>query len=180
MRRFHSVCCHLTFHSWPVGQLSCFLPGLRGSQRESERAITLFSNTSKWRKTGVKLWDGVMGQQGSETTVSGCRTDTSQEDQLLSSLSSVCKPETRSSKLTSRVWVALKRWSVRRCYDRYTYLQTGSWQMAQDAFLIHVAVSSQVVWSFTYFIGSFTHFWWGYQQLITHTDNDITAGMRDI
>lgn len=122
------VCCHLTFHAWPVGQLSCFLPGLRGSQRESERAITLFSNTSKWRKTGVKVWDGVLGQQGSETSVSRGWTDTSQEDQLLCSLSSVCKPETGSSKLTSRVWVALKRWSVRRCYDQYIdKLAAGKW-----------------------------------------------------
>lgn len=95
--------------------------------RESQRGRSLFLATQV-EENRVKLWDGVMGQQGSETTVSGCWADTSQEDRLLSSLSSVCKPETRSSKLTSRVWVALKRWSVHRCYDQYIYKPTaGKW-----------------------------------------------------
>lgn len=133
-------------------------------ERKPERGRegrSLFLATQVVEENRDELWDGVKVTAGDETTVSGCWTDTSHEDQLLSSLSmESCfwyrtmqnrRPEHQNSIscsifgcITFRVWTALHvccsvYWSgVLSVEAMINILQTGRWEMVQDGFVIHL------------------------------------------
>lgn len=185
---------------WSVIMFSAWFE--RKPERGREGRL-LFLATQVVEENRDELWDGVKVTAGNETTVSECWTDTSHEDQLLSSLSmESCfwyrtmqnrRPEHQNSIscsifgcITFRVWAALHAccsvyWSgVLSVEAMINILQTDGKRCRMDLWYTYIAAVSNVVITFTYFIGRYTHFCLGYGQLITHTKHDITAGVRGI